>query len=158
MMLEIEPPPGIALRPARPGDYAFARKLYSESTGALLKALGRWDEVAVAERFDKAYQNRLSQVICMDGNDIGWLQVSQNHTSLHLHQVHLVKRYRNLGIGSRLIRAVMARAEELGLPLTLNVIRGNPAIALYHRLGFRVVAEDEELLHMRWGSPPPEGS
>lgn len=155
MTLEFEPPPGVVLRAARPDDYAFARKLYTESTDPLLQALGTWDAAAVAKRFENAYWNRPSQVICMHGNDIGWLQVSQNGTGIHLHQVHLTEKYRNSGIGSRLIRAVMAVAEGLGQPITLNVIRGNPAVALYHRLGFRVVEEDQELLRMRWDPPPP---
>jgi ribosomal protein S18 acetylase RimI-like enzyme len=153
MTLELEPPSGVLLRPAGPEDFAFARRLYVESTDPLLKALGTWDEGAVTKRFENAYLRRPSQVICADDNDIGWLQVSRNDTSLHLHQVHLVKSYRNRGIGSRLIRAVMARAKALALPLTLNVIRGNPAIALYNRLGFRVVDEDKELLKMRWNTP-----
>lgn len=150
MMLELETPPGILLRPARPGDRAFARKLYFESTRPLLRALGTLDEAAVARRFSDAYRCHPSQVICADGGDIGWLQVSRSETGLHLHQVHLVRHYRNRGIGSRLIRAIMARAEADGVPLTLNVVRGNPAIALYLRLGFRAVAEDGELLRMRW--------
>lgn len=158
MMLEIEPPPGIALRPARPDDYEFARKLYFGCVGTLLKALGRWDEAAVAKRFENAYRNRPSQVICLDGSDIGWLQVWWNESRVHLDQVHLVERYRNRGIGSLLIRAAMARAERIGLPLTLDVIRGNPAIALYFRLGFHVVAEDEELFTMRWNGPAPDAS
>jgi ribosomal protein S18 acetylase RimI-like enzyme len=153
MTLQIEPPPGIALRPARPDDHAFARKLYLDSMGTLLQALGKWDEVAVSKRFEIAYRDHPSLVICVDGVDIGWLQISQNQSGVHLDQVHLVKRYRNRGIGSRLIRAVMAVGAKLGLTVTLNVVRGNHAIELYRRLGFRVVGEDEELLRMRWVPP-----
>lgn len=150
MTLEIEPPPGIALRPALPGDHEFARTLYFACVGPLLEALGRCDQAALAKRFDKAFRGRPSQVICLAGTDIGWFQIWRNELRVHLDQVHLLERYRNRGIGSRLIRAAMARAEGLGLPLTLDVIRGNPAAALYLRLGFRVVAEDEELFTMQW--------
>lgn len=154
MSLEIEAPPDVQLRPARPGDRDFARKLYLESMEPLLKALGNWDEPLVTARFESAYGSNPSQVICAHGNVIGWLQISRNESGVHLDQVHLVNCYRNRGIGSGLIRAAMARAEELRLPLGLNVVRGNPAIALYLRLGFRVVDEDQELLRMRWDPPP----
>jgi GNAT superfamily N-acetyltransferase len=150
MSLEIEPPPGVQLRPARPADRDFARKLYLESMEPLLTALGTWDEPLVTTRFERAYRSSRSQVICADGDDIGWLQISQSGSSIHLDQVHLVKRYRNRGIGSRLIRAAMETAEWRRLPLNLNVVRGNPAIALYLRLGFRVVDEDQELFRMCW--------
>lgn len=150
MMLKLKLPAGLQLRPAEPNDFAFAEKLYVASTKPLLKALGTWDEGAVAKRFSDAYHRRPSQVICRNGDEIGWLQVSRNDTSVHLHQIHLVRRCRNLGIGSKLIREVMGLAETLGLPLTLKVIRCNRAVALYGRLGFRVVEEDAELFHMRW--------
>jgi ribosomal protein S18 acetylase RimI-like enzyme len=153
MTLELEPPPGVALRAAQPDDYPFAWKLYIESTEPLLKALGRWDEAAVSERFKNGFRKYRSHLICRDYQQIGWLQVSQNGTSLHLHQLHLVKEYRNGGIGSQLIHAAMAVATSQGLAVTLNVIRGNPAIALYRRLGFRVIGEDQELLRMRWDPP-----
>ena len=45
MTLELDPPPGIDFRPARPGDYAFAERLYLESTRPLLRALGTWDKL-----------------------------------------------------------------------------------------------------------------
>lgn len=156
MTLPIETPPGVLLRPAQPGDYAFAKRLYLETTRPLLQALGTWDRAAVTERFSSAYHRHEAQVICADGRDIGWLQVSRNEAGLHLHQMHLVKRYRNRGIGTRLIRTVMARAQGLGLPLTLNVIRGNPAAALYLRLGFCIFDEDREMLRMRWNGESRE--
>jgi GNAT superfamily N-acetyltransferase len=155
MMLKIDPTIGITLRRAGPDDYEFARELYFGCVGPLLKALGRYEPAALARRFDNAFRNRPSQVICADGEEIGWLQIWRNESKVHLDQVHLVERYRNRGIGSRLIRAVMARAEELSLPLTLDVVRGNPAGALYLRLGFQVVAEDEELFTMRWDAATP---
>lgn len=156
MTLEIEPPPGILLRPARPGDYAFALQLYLETIGPLLKALGTWDETVAARRFDNEFRRHPSQVICVGSSDAGWLQISRDDSSIYLDQVHLAEGYRNRGIGSSLVRAVMTLAERLQLPVVLNVIRGNPAIALYLRLGFRVVNEDQELLRMRWDPPPPE--
>ena len=37
----------------------------------------------------------------------------------------------------------------------LNVMRGNPAINLYLRLGFRVTGSDHEKTHMRWDPGNP---
>ena len=150
MELNLKLPPDIWLRPAAPEDFAFAEKLYFESTGRLLRALGTWDEVAVKKRFAKAFHRTPSQIICVDGNEVGWLQLSLKDKSLHLHQVHLLRSHRNRGIGSRLIRAIMGQAKVLRLPLTLKVVRGNPALRLYRRLGFRMVGEDKERLSLCW--------
>lgn len=150
MTLDLELQSDMLLRPAKADDFAFAERLYLESTGRLLRRLGTWDEVAVKERFAKAFHGTPSQIICVSGKEVGWLQLSRKDRSLHLHQVHLVKSHRNRGIGSRLIQAIMHQATALSLPLTLKVIRGNQAVELYRRLGFDVVGEDEERLSLRW--------
>jgi ribosomal protein S18 acetylase RimI-like enzyme len=148
--------PEISLRPAKPGDYDFAAALYFESTKRLLTKLGRWQERRVVARFRRAFKPEQTQVICSGGSDIGWMQVSQSTDGFHLHQLHIVDRFRNRGIGTSLIRALLDRAQAMGRPVALNVIRGNPAISLYRRLGFRVVGEDEEKFQMRWQAARPK--
>lgn len=146
----------ISLRPAQPDDHDFAAALYFESTKRLLTALGRWQERRVVARFQRAFKPEQTQMICSGGTDIGWMQVSQSTAGFHLHQLHIVDRFRNRGIGTGLINALLDRARALGQPVSLNVIRGNPAISLYSRLGFRVVGKDEEKLQMRWQAARPK--
>src|SRR5260221_479240 len=148
--------PEISLRPAQPGDYDFAAALYFESTKRLLTALGRWQERRVVARFRQAFKLEQTKVICSGDTDIGWMQVSRSADGFHLRQLHIVDRFRNCGIGTSLTRALLDRAHAMGQPVSLNVIRGNPAISLYRRLGFRVVSEDEEKLRMRWRAARPK--
>src|SRR5258708_12138905 len=132
--------PDIALRPAQPGDYDFAAALYLDSTKILLTALGRWQERRVVARFRRAFKPEQTQVICSGGTDIGWMQVSQSTDGFHLHQLHIVDHFRNRGIGTSLIRALLDRAHAMGQPVSLNAIRANPAISLYRRPRFRLAA------------------
>lgn len=148
--------PKISFRPAQPVDYEFAAGLYLDSTRRLLTALGTWDEDRVTARFRQDFAPEKAQVICSDGADIGWMQVSEAADGFHLDQIHLIDRFRGRGIGTRLIEGLLARARGTGTAVALNVIRGNPAISLYHRLGFRVVGEDKELLRMRWEPARPK--
>ena len=141
----------IVRRPARQDDYAFALELYLESTRPLLIALGRWDEARVIRRFSDGFHLHEVSMISSEGVDIGWMQVSERSgTCIHLDQLHLVERVRNAGIGSRLIHDLQERAGASSSRVELNVMRGNPAQALYERLGFRVVGGDSDRLHMRW--------
>ncbi len=94
-------------------------------------------------------------MIHSDGVDVGWMQVSEAADGFNLDQIHLVDRFRGRGIGTRLIEALLARARAMGTAVALNVVRGNRAISLYHRLGFRVVGEDKEKLRMRWEPARP---
>jgi ribosomal protein S18 acetylase RimI-like enzyme len=52
-------------------------------------------------------------------------------------------------MGSKLIRSVLAEARAIDLPLSLSVLKANPARRLYERLGFVVVAEGANVFHMR---------
>lgn len=143
-------PPETSLRPAADGDYDFAVGLYLESTKPLLVALGRWDEARVVRRFRRAFKLEQTQVIHVNGSDIGWMHVSRAADGFHLHQLHLLERFRNRGIGTRLIEALLDNARREGRKVVLNVLRGNPAVSLYRRLGFRIVGEDAEKHIMQW--------
>ena len=155
MAKEAKTAPEISFRPARPLDYEFAVGLYLDSMRRLLTALGTWDEDRVVARVRQVFAPEKAQVIRSDGVDIGWMQVSKAADGFHLDQIHLVDRFRGRGIGTRLIEGLLARARVMGTAVALNVIRGNPAISLYHRLGFRVVGEDKEKLRMRWEPERP---
>jgi GNAT superfamily N-acetyltransferase len=142
--------PKISLRPARQEDHDFAGELYLDSARPLLTALGMWHKVRIITRFRKAFKFEQAHVIRLDGTDIGWMQVSESADRLHLHQLHIISRFRNRGIGTCLIQSLLERARRMGLAVALNVIRGNRALSLYRRLGFRVVGGDAEKLNMRW--------
>jgi predicted GNAT family acetyltransferase len=49
------------------------------------------------------------------------------------------------------IQDVLAEGERLGLPVTLQVFRNNPARQLYERLGFTAVGRDDIRLFMQKG-------
>ena len=53
------------------------------------------------------------------------------------------------GIGERALQTVLQAAQADALPVTLKVLKGNPAKRLYERLGFETVDEDERQFHMR---------
>ena len=150
-------PPKISLRPAQAADHDFAADLYLESRKKLLTALGTWDEGRVKSRFDAVFKPDQAQVIHSDGADIGWMQISEGGDGFHLHQLYLVGRYRNRGIGRALVVALQKRARRMRKSIALNVIRGNPALSLYRRLGFHIVGEDDERLHLRWLPEKPKG-
>jgi ribosomal protein S18 acetylase RimI-like enzyme len=137
-------------RQAGPEDFGFALALYLESTKPLLIALGRWDEERVRARFVEDFTPERAQMLHADGAEIGWIQVTDNGEGLHLDQLHLIEGYRNRGIGTRLIQALLDRGRRSGKWVGLNVIRGNPAIRLYQRLGFALIGEEDDKLQMRW--------
>jgi ribosomal protein S18 acetylase RimI-like enzyme len=55
--------------------------------------------------------------------------------------IALAPAYRGRGIGTQLLRDLMAEADASGRKLSIHVEVNNPARALYDRLGFRPAGE-----------------
>jgi ribosomal protein S18 acetylase RimI-like enzyme len=144
------------LRPAKPRDYAFAIALYLEGAKRHLSKIGRWNERRLRLRFRKGYKQAQTRIICDGEKAIGWIQVAEYVGRLYLRQLHLVSAYRRRGIGTRLIKDLFCRAAALGKPVTLDVMHGNPARALYLRLGFRQTGQDVDKKQMIWRAPQPQ--
>lgn len=62
------------------------------------------------------------------------------------------------GLGSRIIRDLLAEADQAKASIRLTVLRPNPAKKLYERLGFVVVSEDEFRFTLRRELSPPNES
>lgn len=59
--------------------------------------------------------------------------------------ISLFGEYRNQGIGSRLMTAMKDHLRKNGYKqASLNVKKENYAVKLYHKMGFKIVKEDEE--------------
>ncbi|WP_299690993.1 GNAT family N-acetyltransferase [uncultured Tateyamaria sp.] len=141
--------PAYDLRPATDADFDFARDLYLSSMKPLLIALDAWD----ADQIDAAFRGYFIaaeiRVVTVAGVDAGWIQVSQTHKELCLDQLHLIEEVRGQGIGTALIKAVIADATGQNKNVSLSLVRGNPAITLYRRLGFERTSEDDTKIHKR---------
>ena len=137
------------LRPATQQDFSFTRELYINSMQPLLSALGAWNADEIDTAFMGYFIASEIEIVERDGHEIGWLQVSETEKELCLDQIYLMQEARGMGIGSQLINKVISTAKEKSLDVTLSLIKGNPSLALYRRLGFRLVDEDSTKFHMR---------
>lgn len=142
--------PSFNLRDPQGSDYGFAERLYLETMKPLLSRLGALNEPELIANFKRLYEPADVKIIVVDGVDTGWLQISESEQEISLYQIHIGPGYRSRGIGTRLMQDLLARGRQQRKPVSLYVVRNNPARALFERLGFKVVGEDETKLHMRW--------
>lgn len=95
------------------------------------------------------------RIITLDGTDIGWLQSFVKGDALYLGQLFIDGALRRQGIGTEVVKGLIEEAARAGHAVTLGVVRTNPAVRLYERLGFRTTHDDERKFYMRrdWRLP-----
>ena len=143
------------LRPATDADYDFLWRVASTTMRGYVEAIWGWDGPWQEQRFRGNFRAGSWRVIVVDGQDAGGLQAGHRPSDgdLCLANVYLLPAFQGDGIGSAVVRNLMADARAEGVPLTLNVLRSNPdALRLYERLGLRVVGENEERFFMSTGT------
>jgi len=60
---------------------------------------------------------------------------------------YLARRYHNRGLGTAILKVLLAEADAMGLPVQLDVLHGSPADRFYERHGFVKVDEDDIEAH-----------
>jgi GNAT superfamily N-acetyltransferase len=132
----------VTTRPALEDDAAFALAVRERTMRRYVEiAWGAWDSAQAKKQIDEDIYQRRLRVVEVERQAVGIIRVDEQANHFHVDQMFLLPDYQNQGIGSGLIREVQAAAKQHGLPVSLWVLRVNPARRMYERLGFRVVEE-----------------
>jgi ribosomal protein S18 acetylase RimI-like enzyme len=140
----------ISLRPADAEDHAFLYELYCSTRLEELAAWG-WDATQAAAflqlqfraqqlHYQTQFSHASHEIICHAGQPIGRLILDSSDQELRLVDIALLPAYRNSGIGTALLRDVLAAAARMGRPVRLHVAAHNRARRLYERLGFTLIS------------------
>jgi putative acetyltransferase len=133
---------GLELREATGDDRAFLFGLHRLAMREYVQATWGWTEPDQQERFRLNFEPSRIQVLVAEGRDIGALTVLRTPKELVLGNIEILPAFQRQGIGSRVVRALLAEANVRRVPLSLQVLKTNPrARALYERLGFRQISE-----------------
>ena len=139
----------LRLRPYQPEDLAFARQLYFETMRWAIERTLAWDQTQQEASFAEWFKPDEVSIIVADEADVGWIQQRLDDEAIFLGSIYIAPRMQRRGIGTRVIRTILDAAREQSQAVTLAVMKINPAIALYQRLGFRITHEDKHKFYMR---------
>jgi ribosomal protein S18 acetylase RimI-like enzyme len=149
----------IQLRPETPEDQLFRFVLFCNSR------LPEWDLVEPGFRaqvmqhqfqaqtigYATEFPGARFDIVELDGEPIGRIVVDRGPTLVHLVDQAIVPEHRNRGIGTAIMRDLMAKAAAAGQPVQLEVASDNdPCIGLYRRLGFAQTEATDLYLRMVW--------
>jgi GNAT superfamily N-acetyltransferase len=136
------------LRPAHPDDFDFCARLYFFGMAETIRLL-KLDMAAQTASLRQSWDVAEVEIITSDGADVGWLQKSIQGDTLYLEQIFIDAASQNRDIGTGIINRLIDKARQDGRPVTLGVVKINPALRLYERLGFRITHEDDRKFYMR---------
>ncbi len=138
----------IALRQARPQDFAFCERLYFETMGWIIAELDL-DIGRQRESFARQWRAPQVRIVTTEEGEVGWLQTCVEADAVMLQQLYVDLRFQRQGIGSDVLRMLIEEAASAKKAIALGVVRINPARSLYERFGFRVTHEDQHKVYMR---------
>ena len=120
------------LRPATLQDLDELELRYEQVMRPYVELTHAWD----TGHFRKNFNPTQSQIITVDGHNAGLFRSLETRFLIRLLEIQLWPEFQNQGIGTAILKNLIARADRLKLPITLRVLNGNPAKSLYLRLGF----------------------
>jgi GNAT superfamily N-acetyltransferase len=135
----------VETRPAVGDDVEWIAELRAIVLRSDLMRLGRYDDVRVRQRFRDAFEPAETQVIIVDGQDVGSVALRDEGGSRWLEHFYIAPSHQGFGIGG----SILTKLLDDDVLHRLNVLQGSPARALYERHGFLLERQDEVDVFMR---------
>src|SRR5512147_2508199 len=144
----------ISTRPLLPTDEAFAYQVYA-STRAGEMALIPWPEAQKEafvrmqfrmreQHYQAAYPEAVTEIVLCNGVPAGTLITDRTTDATHLVDISLLANFRGAGLGTAILPSLQRECTKI----TLHVMKQDPAVHLYSRLGFVTTGEDSMYLSM----------
>jgi len=147
---------GFSLEPAQASDRAFSFQVYASTRQeelALTEWLPEQKEAFLNMQFElrdrqyrEIYPNSQTEIILCEGVPAGAMITEQGTNDILLVDIALLPEFRGRGIGAEILRKLQSNGKKI----ILHVLKQNPAVHLYTRLGFVSVNEDSMYLTMEW--------
>lgn len=131
-----------SLRPARPEDIDAIAELRAIVMRPDLERLGRYDEHRVRQRLRDVYAPEHTSLVVVDGEFAGSVTLRPVEDGLWLENFYVSPALQGRGIGTAVLRTLLAQADEEGVTVRLDVLQGSAARALYERHGFTEERQD----------------
>lgn len=152
MSSQTQPIPNITLRPVVAEDYPFLLEVYGTTRAQEMTLVPWTDEQRaffVRSQFDLQqhhyktnYPTAKHDIIFSDGKPVGQMYVARLEQEIRIVDFIVLPAERNAGIGSYLLKKLLAEARIEGKPTRVYVEDFNPSLSFFKRLGFTVRQQD----------------
>lgn len=156
-----ESPVSVSLRTVTPADREFLVAVYGGTRAQELaqvdwdpgqkEAFVRWQFERQDEEYRQRYPDARYDVILVDGVPAGRIWVGVDDKQIRLLDIAIMPQFQDRGVGTYLLRQLMAEATETNKVLRHMVfVLNDNAHRFYERLGFVVIEDLGGYKHMEW--------
>jgi RimJ/RimL family protein N-acetyltransferase len=149
----------IRLRPAEAADEEFLLEVYSSTRAEEMarvpwspeqkNAFVRMQFVAQKQHYAAEYPKATHDVIYFKDEPVGRLYLDRGQEQFHILDITILPRFRGSGVGSVVLKQILAEAGRGGQPVTIYIENFNPSLRLFGQLGFERIAEEGFQLLLR---------
>lgn len=150
----------VTLRPVVPDDGTFLLKVYAGTRSDEVAAWG-WDAAqqeaffrmqfnAQQQAYEAEYPRADHEIILLGDEPVGRMIVERTERELRGVDIAMLPEYRDSGVGTALIKNLLAEASAADKPFRIQVVKSNRAMRLYERLGLSVIGESAFYFQMEW--------
>ena len=108
--------------------------------------------------YDARFPGAVHEIILVDGEPAGRSWWTEAADEIRILDIAVLPRFRRLGAGTTVYRALLARAREQNKPVRASVGRLNaPSLAFHQRLGFTLTGESETHLFLTAAADTSQG-
>jgi GNAT superfamily N-acetyltransferase len=108
-----------------------------------LERVGRFAPERARQIFREHFDEPGLRLILVDGRRAGCVGFRSEADGLKIDSFYLARRYHNSGLGTDILRVLLAEADAARLTVRLEVLTGSKADRFYLRHGFVKIREDE---------------
>ena len=131
------------VRMATAADLAELNRIHTENMQAYVERVYPWNSTLFKDNFVASEY----QIIESNHNILGFFKFVVSQEDIYLAEIQIASSYQNQGIGSKIIYELIEKVRVSNRRIWLKVVRENPALKLYQRLGF--VVFETSLTHLK---------
>lgn len=115
-----------------------------------LERVGRFDVERARERLRKSFYPEATQFILRDAEKIGFYTFRPVEDGFRLDHLYVHPTQQSRGVGSTVIRQLIATADEKRCSIRLGALRESASNGFYRRHGFQTESEDAWDIYYVW--------
>jgi ribosomal protein S18 acetylase RimI-like enzyme len=157
--------PHVSLRPVTTDDDQFLLDVYTSTRADELaqvewapgqkESFVSWQFNLQRKEHDTRFPDARYDVILVDDQPAGRIWIGEDETQIRLLDIGLLEEFQNRGVGTILVKQLIAEAVAKNKPLRHTVfVLNNNAQRLYERLGFVTIEDLGGYKQMEWRAKP----